>query len=54
MELVDYYTGWLVKDISPDNGQMGMASRATKEKGKAIVEYMGNKICSYLVDIQNH
>jgi len=53
VELLDYYTGWLVKDVSPDNGQMGMASRATKEKGKAIVEYMGNKICSYLVDIQN-
>lgn len=53
VELKDYYTGWLVKDISPDNGQMGMASRATKEKGKTIVEYMGNKICSYLLEIQN-
>ena len=52
VELVDYYTGWLVKDISPDNGQMGMASRATKEKGKALIEYMGNKICSYLLEIQ--
>lgn len=53
VELLDYYAGWSSADLSPDNGLMGMASRATEEKGRAIVEYMGNKICSYLVDIQN-
>ena len=53
VELLDYYTGWLSADLSPDNGAMGMPSRATAEKGRAIVQYMGDKICSYLVEIQN-
>lgn len=53
VELVEYYAGWSSAALSPDNGLMGMASRATAEKGRAIVRYMGEKICSYLVDIQS-
>ena len=52
VELLDYYAGWSSDSLSPDNGLMGVPSRATAEKGKAIVEYMGNRICSYLIDIQ--
>lgn len=52
VELVDYYAGWSSADLSPNNGLMGMVSRATEEKGEAIVKYMGDKICSYLVEIQ--
>lgn len=53
VELLDYYTGWSCSDLSPDNGLMGMPTRATREKGERLVRYMGDKICSYLVDIQN-
>lgn len=52
VELLDYYAGWSSADLSPDNGLMGMASRASEEKGRRIVQYMGEKICTYLQEIQ--
>lgn len=49
VDLKDYYYGWLSKDLSPDNGLIGMASRATPEKGKIIYEYVWNKLSSYFM-----
>lgn len=51
--LVDYYAGWSSAALSPDNGVLGMPSRAGADKGRAIVKYMGDRICAYLVDIQS-
>ena len=52
VELKEFYAGWSSAELSPDNGLMGMASRASEEKGERIVRYMGEKIASYLVDIE--
>lgn len=53
VELLDYYCGWNTAEVAPGNGQMGMASRATPEKGERILSYMAEKIKGYLVDIDN-
>lgn len=53
VELTDFYAGWSSAALSPGNGTMGMASRASAEKGRRIVAYMGDRICAYLVDIQS-
>ncbi|MGI6030884.1 MAG: creatininase family protein [Eubacteriales bacterium] len=53
LNLREYYAGWNSADLSPDNGVMGVASKATVQKGEAIVKYMGDRMCSYLLDIQN-
>lgn len=45
--LKDYYYGWLSRDLSPDNGLIGMASRATPEKGCRLYEYVWKKLVSY-------
>jgi len=53
VELKDYYTGWNSAELSPGNGQMGAASHASVEKGERLVKFMGDKMCSYLLEIQN-
>ena len=45
--LNDYYYGWLSKDLAPDNGLIGGASRSTRETGKQLFEYMQQKLAGY-------
>ena len=47
LELKDYYYGWLSKDLAPDNGLIGGASRATEETGQKIFEYVQQKLTVY-------
>lgn len=47
VELKDYYSGWLSRDLSPNNGLIGMASRASVEKGRQLYEYVWKKLVSY-------
>jgi creatinine amidohydrolase len=51
--LKPYYDGWDTAVLSPDNGQLGMASKASPEKGARLVQFAADKFCRYLVDIQN-
>ncbi|MCE5188701.1 MAG: creatininase family protein [Eubacteriales bacterium] len=50
VSLKDYYYGWLSRDLSPDNGLIGMASRATPEKGRLLYEYVWKKLASYFTE----
>ncbi len=52
VELTDYYAGWSSAALSPDNGVMGVPSKASAEKGEALTRYIGEKICGYLLEIQ--
>ena len=47
VSLKEYYYGWLSRDLSPDNGLIGMASRATPQKGRLIYEYVWKKLARY-------
>lgn len=47
VNLTDYNDGWLSKDLSPDNGLIGMASRGSAEKGRRLFEYTWKKLLSY-------
>lgn len=49
--LKPYYQGWLTKDVTAGNGAMGCASKASAEKGRALIRFMGAKIAGILVDI---
>lgn len=47
VELKDYHYGWLSRELSPNNGLIGMASRATVEKGRQLYEYVWKKLIHY-------
>lgn len=47
VELKDYHYGWLSRELSPNNGLIGMASRATVEKGRQLYEYVWKKLMLY-------
>lgn len=47
VDLKDYYWGWLSKDISPNNGLIGGASRATLETGEKLFRYVQEKLTHY-------
>jgi creatinine amidohydrolase len=47
VSLKEYYYGWLSRDLSPDNGLIGMASRATADKGRLLYEYVWEKLAAY-------
>ena len=47
VNLTDYYDGWLSRDLSPDNGLIGMASRGTAEKGEKLFRYVREKLIRY-------
>ncbi|MDO4337080.1 MAG: creatininase family protein [Eubacteriales bacterium] len=48
VSLKEYHPGWLTRDLSPDNGLLGMASRADTGKGEKLYEYMAEKLKNYL------
>ena len=48
VSLTEYYSGWLSRDLAPDNGLIGMASRATVEKGRKLYDYVWQKLVRYM------
>ena len=49
--LYDYYSGWLTSEYAPGNGTIGVPTRASAEKGKAILSYIQNQVVNYLFQI---
>ena len=47
VNLTEYYDGWLSRNLSPDNGLIGMASRWSLEKGKQLYDYVWQKLVRY-------
>ncbi len=45
--LSDYDIGWLSKQLSPDDGRIGAASKATPEKGERLLEYICDRLIRY-------
>lgn len=49
--LHDYYSGWLTSEYSPGDGTIGVPTKASSEKGKAILAYIRDKTVNYLFQI---
>ena len=47
VDLKDYYNGWISKDLSPDNGLIGGASRSNVETGEKLYRYVEEKLTAY-------
>lgn len=52
-ELKSYYDGWLSRNISPDNGLIGMASRGNSVKGQKLFEYVWKKLINYFIEFDH-
>ena len=46
VDLNDWYDGWLSRDLSPDNGLIGGASRATPEMGAQLYDYVQQRLAA--------
>lgn len=46
--LDDFYSGWSSTSLSPENGVIGVASKADILKGQKIFEYMCKRLLEYL------
>ncbi|MEL7609284.1 MAG: creatininase family protein [Bacillota bacterium] len=51
--LSDYYSGWLTSEYSPGNGTIGVPTRADAQKGKAVLDFIQNKLANCLFQIAN-
>ena len=47
VDLKGYYNGWLSRDLSPDNGLIGGASRSSIETGEKLFRYVEEKLTAY-------
>ncbi len=47
VDLKGYYNGWLSRELSPDNGLIGGASRSNPETGEKLFGYVEQKLISY-------
>lgn len=47
VHLKDYYYGWLSRDLAPDNGLIGGASRSTRETGEQLFHYVQQRLATY-------
>lgn len=47
VDLADYDYAWLSRDLSPDNGLIGGASRGNEDTGRQIFAYVQQKLTDY-------